>query len=398
VSRGAVAAPLGALLLAVACASPLHAQLGPPTGLEIGALPAVAFDSDEGFGYGALVQMYDYGDGRSVPYRWQLQPTVFITTKGRREVYAFFDAPDLLPGGWRLDAWVGYERFIATPYYGIGNDTPYDPALEADDGPDPYFYRFGRTRTSGRFNLQHALANTPFRILVGVGIESVDVEAVPKGEGTTLFAQDFGAAESAYGSSFIRGGVIWDTRDRETGPRSGTWTEFLVWWTDESLASDFSAVRWTFTDRRYFSLTDRLVFAHRVALQGLDEGAPVPEFTRFQTSFRQQEGLGGSKTVRGVLRNRYTGRGMFVWNTELRWRATDFRFVGRSFHAVLAAYFDQGRVWSGGVRAKEIFSDLHRGYGGGVRLGMGENFVVSVDGGTSSETGLQVYVGLGYVY
>jgi len=37
-----------------------------------------------------------------------------------------------------------------------------------------------------------------------------------------------------------------------------------------------------------------------------------------------------------------------------------------------------------------------RGFGG-VRLGMGENFVVAVDGGTSRETGLPIYIGLGYL-
>ena len=31
-------------------------------------------------------------------------------------------------------------------------------------------------------------------------------------------------------------------------------------------------------------------------------------------------------------------------------------------------------------------------------MGMGENFVVAFDGGTSSETGLQIYLGLGYLY
>ena len=56
------------------------AQEVEPTGLEVGALPAINFDSDEGFGYGALAQIYDYGDGGLRPYAWTLQPTVFLTT------------------------------------------------------------------------------------------------------------------------------------------------------------------------------------------------------------------------------------------------------------------------------------------------------------------------------
>ena len=38
------------------------------------------------------------------------------------------------------------------------------------------------------------------------------------------------------------------------------------------------------------------------------------------------------------------------------------------------------------------------GFDGGVRLTMGENFTVGIDMGTSDETGLPIYIGLGYLY
>ncbi len=89
---------------------------------------------------------------------------------------------------------------------------------------------------------------------------------------------------------------------------------------------------------------------------------------------------------------------MLVWNAELRWRVARFRLVGRSFHTVLSAFLDQGRVWADGVAFEGVFDDLHRGYGGGVRVGMGENFVGGVDVGTSGDAGLGLYLGLGYLY
>ena len=43
------------------------------TGLSFGALPAVAFDSDLGFQYGLLGNLFQYGDGTTYPdYRWSL--------------------------------------------------------------------------------------------------------------------------------------------------------------------------------------------------------------------------------------------------------------------------------------------------------------------------------------
>jgi outer membrane protein assembly factor BamA len=192
--------------------------------------------------------------------------------------------------------------------------------------------------------------------------------------------------------------MVWDTRDRETGPRRGTWTELLVQRADTRLGGDFRYTRTTLTDRRYYSITSHLVFANRLLVQHVTGDAPLQDLHRIQTSFKQQEGLGGAKSVRGVLKNRYVGRGVFVWNAELRWRAAEFRLLGRPFHAVLSGFVDAGRVWAEGVQPGELLSDLHRGVGGGLRLGMGENFVVAVDAGTSAETGLPIYVGLGYLY
>src|SRR5689334_23281881 len=114
-----------------------------PKGWEINGVPALNFDADEGFGIGAAFELYNYGLGVQ-PYRYTIQPTVLLTSRGRRDATVFFDAPMLLPLGWRVSAFAGREEQRAQPYYGIGNSTPYDPALEA--APNSYFYRFGRER------------------------------------------------------------------------------------------------------------------------------------------------------------------------------------------------------------------------------------------------------------
>ena len=53
------------------------------TGLNFGPLPAVAYDADKGFQLGALLNIYNYGDGSSYPYyksKWYLGGYYF--TKG----------------------------------------------------------------------------------------------------------------------------------------------------------------------------------------------------------------------------------------------------------------------------------------------------------------------------
>ena len=369
-----------------------------PTGLEVAALPATNFDADEGFGYGALAELYQYNDGAVAPYVWTLQPTVFFTTEGRRDFTVFFDAPGLLPSGWRLSAFLGTQKQIATPYFGPGNASVYDETLDRDDGPDPYFYRFGRTSNSLAFNLQKDLGTQHLRGLFGGGLVRTAINPFPEGEGGTLYALDFGGEEVSSWSNFMRVGLVWDTRDRQTGPRDGTWTEVILEFVDERLGADATYLRWTFADRRYYALGERLVFAHRYLLQNVGDGAPVHDLFKIQSSFKQQEGLGGANTIRGVVKNRFVGRGVLVWNSELRWQAADFRFISRPFHLVLSAFLDQGRVWEDNLDFGEIFTDLHRGYGGGLRIRVGEDFTVAYDLGSSSETGLQLYIGLGYLY
>jgi outer membrane protein assembly factor BamA len=387
VALWAVAVPVGAM-----------AQSDPVESLEIAGLPAVNFDSDEGFGYGALAEIYRYRSGDYAPYVWTLQPKVFLTTRGRREVTLFFDAPHVLPGGWRMDVDLGLERRTATPYYGVGNSSPYDSLLEDPDGPDPHYYDFGRERRSLLFNLQRPIAELPLRMLFGGGLVRTRITPVPDMVGSTLYASDVGATEETYWTNYIRGGVVWDTRDRESAPTRGSWTEILIQRADRSLGADGGFTRVSFADRRYYSLTDRIVFAHRYIVQGTSASAPLHELQRVETSFKPAEGLGGSRTVRGLPKNRYVGRGLLVWNSELRWRATDFQAAGRSFHIGLSAFLDQGRVWGGGVRVDELLTDLHRGYGAGLHVGMGENFVASFDAARSSESDLSVYIGLGYLY
>jgi hypothetical protein len=55
-------------------------------------------------------------------------------------------------------------------------------------------------------------------------------------------------------------------------------------------------------------------------------------------------------------------------------------------------------VWENGVVLSELLSDHHLGLGGGLRLGMGDNFVVALDLAHSREASLPFYIGLGYLF
>lgn len=386
-----------ALLVALTCAPAPGQQRD--SRWEVAAVPAVNYDADEGFGYGAIAELYNVAPTEPGPYRFTLQPTVFLTTGGRKDFTLFFDSPRLLPGGWRVDAFLGSEQQLASPYYGLGNDVEVDPAMEKDP-ENPYFYRFGRTRRQLSANLQHGIGGLPLRALFGVGLVHNRIDAVPRDSGTTFLARELagGAVPGGY-SNYLRGGLVWDTRDREVGPSRGSWSELLVQRVDRALGSEASYTRWTATDRRYLPLgSSRLVFANRLLVQGVQGDAPFYDLHQVQNSFKQQEGLGGAKTIRGMPKNRYVGRGLFLWNAELRWRAAEFGMMGKPSHLTVTGFADSGRVWAGAPEPASLLTGLHHGMGGGLRLGMGENFVVALDVGHSTEAAAPFYIGLGYLY
>jgi hemolysin activation/secretion protein len=145
-------------------------------------------------------------------------------------------------------------------------------------------------------------------------------------------------------------------------------------------------------------LGSRLTFAQRVVAQGVEGDAPISELSTVQSSYKQQEGLGGSSTIRGLPRNRYVGKALFLSNSELRWRVAEGVRRNKPVSLVLSTFLDAGRVWEDRFDLSTALSDLHAGYGGGARLGVGSSFVVALDVGHSSESAAAVYIGLGYLF
>ena len=380
--------------------TPLEAQTTRerPTGRSITGLPALNFDADEGFGYGALIQLYDYGQGDVQPYRFSIQPTLFLTTRGRRDVSVFVDAPHILPGAWRMGAAIAREQQLATPYYGVGNNTVSDEALS--QSPNPYYYRYGRTVLRASADFQHSIAIPALRMLVGVGARNVTVRPVPYDSGTTLLAQQLGrrTALPATNARYARVGLVFDTRDREIGAHQGNWSELLVQRAGRTLGGQEVYTRITGSVRHYVPLGDKLTFAERVVMQTVRGNPSVNEMFTTQSSYRDDEALGGASTLRGIPKNRYLGKGVAFSNTELRWNAAEFGLLGYSAGLVLSGFVDAGRVWANGLDLAGAASDLHVGYGGGARLAMGPSFVVALDIGHSSQSTAAIYLGLGYLF
>ena len=278
----------------------------------------------------------------------------------------------------------------------MGNSTPSDVS---ETGSTRYFYRYGRDRLRLSQDVQHALGSPAVRLLVGAGASIDKIDLTPFDSGATLINRQLGGRAPATGhTNYLRAGLTYDTRDREIGTRSGTWADVIVQRVDKSLGATNSYTRVTAAARHFQPFGARVTLANRLLAQNISGDAPFYALNEIQTTQKSQDGLGGSSTVRGLPKDRYTGKGLVVSNNELRWRAAQFGVHGRPSAIELSGFVDAGRVWDNGLSLAGATSELHVGYGGGARLALGPSFVIATDVGHSSQSTAAVYIGLGYLF
>ncbi|MGQ8335193.1 Omp85 family outer membrane protein [Sunxiuqinia sp. A32] len=414
-------------------------------GWNFGALPTITFDTDLGFQYGALVNLYNYGDGSRYPnYNHSLYFEVSRYTKGSG-IYRFYYDSDQLFKGLQTSMDLSYLTDQAYDFYGFNG---YDAVFNSnwiDDEESGYvsrvFYNYNRKMFRWKVDLQGKLTSDRFRWIAGVNflnfdINSVDIEKLNKGQDEADKLPDVDGLYDKYlewgiisdneaDGGFVptfKAGVVFDTRDNKPNPMKGVWTEAVIVASPKMLGAESSFSKISLTHRQYFTLVPKdLSFAYRLAYQ-TTLGGDVPYYYQSQviTSIMKgatSEGLGGSKTLRGIKRNRIVGDGFLFGNAELRWKFARFRWLNNNFYLGLNGFMDFGVITDkiefenplspnmSSIPYSDYFEDdaekLHTSYGAGLRIAMNENFIIAVDYGlaTDERDGTSgFYMGLNYLF
>ena len=411
------------------------------TGWNFGALPTITFDTDLGFQYGALVNLYNYGDGSRYPnYEHSLYFEVSRFTKGSGINRFYYDSDQLIKGlQTSLD--ISYLSDQAYDFFGFNG---FDAVVNKnwfDDASSDYitrmFYKYDRNMFRFKVDLQGKFSGEKLKWAAGVNLlnfklGSVNLEKLNKGkkgddvlpavDGLFEKYQEWGiiSAEEADGGFIpeLKAGLVFDTRDNRPNPMKGIWTEAVLVGAPSFLGAESSFTKLSLTHRQYFTLIPNdLSLAYRLAYQTTLSGhAPFYYQTQVIVSELKgatSEGLGGAKTMRGILRNRIVGDGIFYGNIEARWKFVRFHFINNNFYLGLNGFTDFGRVTqkiavkpgSGFTPGADFFENdaekMHISYGAGLRIVMNQNFVIAVDYGMAADkrdgdSGL--YIGLNYLF
>ena len=448
---------LSLLLLTGLLASSLLAQ-ETKTGWNFGALPAVTYSTDQGFQYGALVNLFDYGDGSIYPdYYHRIYVEASTFTKGSSILRVMYDS-DYLIKGIRYAVDLSYMPDFAYDFYGFnGFGSVYNSAWTDDElvnnslSPDyrsRLFYAMKRHLFRFKNDFIGKIGDNNWNWNAGLSIQQfkpdvLDVSKFNKGKDPedpkylpdvpTLFEYYTGAGiisqEEADGGwiTGIKGGISYDTRDQRACPMNGIWAETGIEVVPEFLGAELSFGKLYLTWRQYFTLKeDDLSFAYRLGYQQTIFG-DVPFYYQGQIIVSElrgasSEGLGGSKTIRGLLRNRVIGDGIAYGNAELRWKMVRFKFINQNWYLGTNYFFDAGIVtdpidvdraafqsFLNDMESGESISDFlaegkdkpHMAAGLGLKIAMNENFIISADIGKAlkeQDGGMEFYIGLNYLF
>jgi outer membrane protein assembly factor BamA len=421
-----------------------------------GALPAITYDSDLGFQYGALAEFFNYGDGSKYPeFLDHTYTEISHYTKGSGIYRMMFESNHLIKGVQSITD-LSYLPDEAYNFYGFnGYDAYYNKEwMDNDLSSPPYrsrmFYRMKRNLFRFKNDFQGKLAGEHIKWSAGFAFQdfivgSVDIDKLNSGKDIKLpsvYAQpglferyqnlgliSHNEADGGWVNT-VKAGLTWDSRDNRPNPMKGIWTEIGIEAAPKFLGNDWTFSRLYIIHRQYFTLVEKnLSFVYRLGYQTTLSG-DVPFFYQSQVITSRltgalSEGLGGSKTLRGVLRNRVIGDGFVMGNVELRWKPLYFRFLKQDCYLGLNGFYDFGMVTKkikmpddleatfnrkyNRLTTTENFSDyfrpgtekLHQSAGVSVMLVMNQNFVIAIDTGKAlneQDGNIGFSIGLNYLF
>jgi outer membrane protein assembly factor BamA len=418
-----------------------------------GALPAVTYDSNLGFQYGALFEFFNYGKPSIYPdFLDHTYTEVSHYTKGSG-IYRFMYESNHLIGKTHFTFDISYLPDKAYDFYGFnGYESIFNADWMDDEAGTVYksrmFYRMERDQFRIKADIQGKITGDHLKWAAGFGvnnfkISSVDIERLNKGLNTDkhpllpalnvqpglyeLYRDSLGLinADEADGGwiNTVKVGIMWDSRDNRPNPMKGIWAEMGIEYAPGFLGNDWSFAKFYITQRQYFTLVkEDLSLVYRLDYQ-TTLGSDVPFFYQSQVvtsmlTSATSEGLGGSQTLRGIFRNRVVGNGFFFGNIELRWKPIYFKFLKQDCYLGLNAFYDFGVVTDKIDLPNEAdfdlktytYSDffnpggetLHQCAGISIMPVMNRNFVIAIDIGkafkTQDSNKLGFSIGLNYLF
>lgn len=324
--------------------------------------PVVAYSRNDGWGIGLQYNWTQRAPwDATYPHRGQFGLRASVSTHGSYTFLTTFAAPGLSPD-WRFNAEAGVVRDARFQFFGLGDTTTWDRALET--GADQLYYRTDRRRILGDAEVSRRLHGH----LWLAGALSYRHTTFEAPAGNSVFRNDFGP-ELKGDDATGRMTLVFDSRDNEYDTRRGLLleTSALAGSAGSGYQRFTTVLRgWkAFGDYATWWIDGRVLASTTSGSVPLDGQFFIPTW---ESSIRS---YGGAETNRGLIDQRYTGADVLGANFNVN---RDLVNVGVFGAVSVHAFVDAGRVFDvGGL--KLTTDGMKVGGGGGVALRIGKTAI-----------------------
>lgn len=383
-----------------------------------GAIPVLAFDSDLGIKYGAVLNLFDFGTTKSPPHYEQYLFVKLTNTKnGTLNLQALLESETLINKA-KVVAEASYMVDRELDFFGFNgtNATYFNDftEIESINFKNNSFYAHRRNFLRLRFDIQKYLLGSKFRLLTGFTYNRFSISAahdeqheaagnklLPVNMDQTLFEKynNWGLIKPGDNSGGNIGllslGLIYDSRNDPCYCTNGKWVETILIHSPKFLSNaGFSKIILTYRQHSSF-VNDRITFSFRVsAQQKISGNIPFYFVPTFYDSRLSQDGIGGAFNLRGALRNRISADGFVTGNFELKLKTLDFGMLKQSFSTSIVGFYDNAYVTQPfkvnlenvPVEERDIYFNpgkqkIHHTFGPGLYIVFNHNNIITVNYG-----------------
>lgn len=343
-----------------------------PVGLKPTAIPLLNFTSDDGFGYGLRVNLFDY-DGETVPYRRTYSAQAFFTTEGKWVHRLYMDSPQLLPGQ-RFEFEALYEQEKFANYYGGLSDEDADALT-----------RKQKTFEQKKPNLQITWIRDlklPWRNRIGSEFAYYHISPNADSGNVLSLLNPTGADGGLHVS--LNTSLRFDTRDDYVNSTRGVLEELLIEYGFGG-SGEYDGWQLTYEHRQFVPLSRRFVFAYRASV----------DHTLGDVPFFKELSVGGDGTVRGEPSSRVRGEGRLLLNSELRWAGFPVYRPQEMYFGMLL-FADLGQAYRRSDGPSADWGDWRKGAGLGLRY-YWYSTIIRADYGMASSGG-RLYILFSHIF
>jgi hypothetical protein len=409
---------------------------------NIGGIPVIAYNSDLGLQYGVIINPFYYGDGSTYPnYVHKLYFEVSRYTKGSGIYRFYYNSKYLIP---TINTFfdISYLTDDAYDFYGFnGRQSLYNALWIAPQSltyVGSYFYDIRRTMIRVKADFQGKtiipylgwIAALQYR---KISIDRPNFAKINRGKSIENYIPSDSILYDKYvlwniipkeqSSGGIvtnaKCGLLYDTRDVESNPSRGIWTEAVFTVYPQFLNSYTSFGICNISHRQYITLVPRrVIFAYRTIFQSHVFGKVpwyiLPDIETSVLTAATNEGLGGAASLRGILRNRIVGKQTIFGNFELRYKFVSFRIKKQNVYIATNLFYDAGVVLQPiNIDFSKIplsqqqlyfsnsYTALHSSAGVGFKIAMNQNFIISIEHGKAfqeQDGSSGLYIRLNYLF